>query len=111
MKKTVRTNKGGWFSVAVVLILFGGMFLFANKENIKSAFTGAYDIYDEDVNASDIKIGDGIRTDIYAALDNFGTLETTTKNSKTGHVTGKTYHYYYIIPVLRARRHAIWLSR
>ena len=56
MKKTVRTNKGGWFSVAVVLILFGGMFLFANKENIKSAFTGAYDIYDEDVNASDIKI-------------------------------------------------------
>ena len=44
MKKTVRTNKGGWFSVAVVLILFGGMFLFANKENIKSAFTGAYDI-------------------------------------------------------------------
>ena len=26
MKKTVRTNKGGWFSVAVVLILFGGMF-------------------------------------------------------------------------------------
>ena len=67
------------------------MFLFANKENIKSAFTGAYDIYDEDVNASDIKIGDGIRTDIYAALDNFGTLETTTKNSKTGNVTGKTY--------------------
>lgn len=99
MKKTVRTNKGGWFSVAITLILFGGMFLFANKENIKSAFTGAYDIYDEDVNASDIKIGDGIRTDIYAALDNFGTLETTTKNSKTGNVTGKTYHYYYIIPV------------
>lgn len=65
MKKTVRTNKGGWFSVAITLILFGGMFLFANKENIKSAFTGAYDIYDEDVNASDIKIGDGIRTDIY----------------------------------------------
>lgn len=99
MKKTVRTNKGGWFSVAVVLILFGGMFLFSNKENIKSAFTGAYDIYDEDVNASDIRIGDGVRTDIYAALDNFGTLETTTKNSKTGNVTGKTYHYYYIIPV------------
>lgn len=99
MKKTVRTNKGGWLSVALVLILFGGMFLFSNKENIKSAFTSAYDIYDEDVNVSDIKIGDGIKTDIYAALDNFGTLETTTKNSKTGNVTGKTYHYYYIIPV------------
>ena len=39
MKKTVRTNKGGWFSVAVALIMFGGMFLFSNKENIKSAFT------------------------------------------------------------------------
>lgn len=24
MKKTVRTNKGGWFSVAITLILFGG---------------------------------------------------------------------------------------
>lgn len=34
MKKTVRTNKGGWFSVAITLILFGGMFLFANKENM-----------------------------------------------------------------------------
>lgn len=98
MKKTRKSNnQGTWFSVAFVLILFGAMFLFSNKENIKSAFTGTYDIYD--VDASDIKIGDGVKTDIYAVLDTFGTLETTTKNSKTGNVTGKTYHYYYIIPV------------
>ncbi len=95
--KRVRSNQGGWFSVAVVILLFGIMTLMTNKENIKSAFTGTYDIYD--VDASDIKIGDGIKTDIYAVLDTFGTLETTTKNSKTGNVTGKTYHYYYIIPV------------
>lgn len=95
--KRVRSNQGGWFSVAMVILLFGVMTLIANKENIKSAFTGTYDIYD--VDASDIKIGDGIKTDIYAVLDTFGTLETTTKNSKTGNVTGKTYHYYYIIPV------------
>lgn len=98
MKKTRKSNnQGTWFSVALVLILFGAMFLFSNRENIKSAFTGTYDIYD--VDASEIKIGDGIKTDIYAVLDTFGTLETTTKNSKTGNVTGKTYHYYYIIPV------------
>lgn len=95
--KRVRSNQDGWFSVAMVILLFGVMTLIANKENIKSAFTGTYDIYD--VDASDIKIGDGIKTDIYAVLDTFGTLETTTKNSKTGNVTGKTYHYYYIIPV------------
>lgn len=95
--KRVRSNQSGWFSVAVAILLFGIITLMSNKENIKSAFTGTYDIYD--VDASDIKVGDGIKTDIYAVLDTFGTLETTTKNSKTGNVTGKTYHYYYIIPV------------
>ncbi len=97
MKKVRQSNQGGWVSVAIAIIAFAVVVIISNKENIKSAFTSAYDIYD--VDASDIKIGDGIKTDIYAVLDTFGTLETTTKNSKTGSVTGRTYHYYYIIPV------------
>lgn len=97
MKKVKSKNQGTWLSVAFVLIVFGIMMLVSGRENIKSAFTGAYDIYD--VDAKDIKIGDGIKTSIYAVLDTYGTLETTTKNSKTGNVTGRTYHYYYIIPV------------
>lgn len=97
MKGKVKTNQGGWFSIAVVLIAFGVMFLIAGKENIRSAFTSTYDIYD--VDAGDIKIGDGVKTSIYAVLDTFGTLETTTKNSSTGNVTNKKYDYYYIIPV------------
>lgn len=97
MKKVKSNNQGTWLSIAFVLIVFGIMMLVSGRENIKSAFTGAYDIYD--VDAEDIKIGDGIKTSIYAVLDTYGTLETTTKNSKTGSVTGRTYHYYYIIPV------------
>lgn len=92
-----RTNGSGMISVAFVFIIFGLAILIGGRNDIKSAFMKPYDIYD--VNYDEIKVGDAVKTEIYAALDTYGTLETTRKNSKTGNVTGRTYSYFYIIPV------------
>lgn len=92
-----KTNGSGMISVAFVFIIFGLAILIGGRNDIKSAFMKPYDIYD--VSYDEIKVGDAVKTEIDVAFDTYATLETTRKNSKTGNVTGRTYSYYYIIPV------------
>ena len=92
-----KKSGGALITIGFLFIIFGLAVLIGGKENFKSAFMTPYDIYD--VNYDEIKVGDAVKTEIYAALDTYGTLETTRKNSKTGNVTGRTYSYFYIIPV------------
>ena len=92
-----RKSGGTLISIGFVLIIFGLIIVISGKNDFKSGFMKPYDIYD--VNYDEIKVGDAVKTEIYAALDTYGTLETTRKNSKTGYVTGRTYSYFYIIPV------------
>lgn len=92
-----KTNGSGMISVAFVFIIFGLAILIGGRNDIKSAFMKPYDIYD--VSYDEIKVGDAVKTEIDVAFDTYATLEKTRKNSKTGNVTGRTYSYYYIIPV------------
>ncbi len=92
-----KTNGSGMISVAFVFMIFGLAILIGGRNDIKSAFMKPYDIYD--VSYDEIKVGDAVKTEIDVAFDTYATLETTRKNSKTGNVTGRTYSYYYIIPV------------
>ncbi len=92
-----KTNGSGMISVAFVFIIFGLAILIGGRNDIKSAFMKPYDIYD--VSYDEIKVGDAVKTEIDVTFDTYATLETTRKNSKTGNVTGRTYSYYYIIPV------------
>ena len=80
-----------------VFLIIGAMFIYLNRTNLRAGFMKPYDIYAEDADANDFKLGDAVKTEIYAVMDNFGTLETT--HTKNGAVTSCSYSYYYIIPV------------
>lgn len=81
----------------IIFLIIGAMFVYLNKNDLRAGFMKPYDIYDEDADANDFKVGDAVKTEIYAVLDSFASLETT--HTKNGAVTSRSYSYYYIIPV------------
>ena len=78
-----------------ILLLFGAILLFVLRNYIIIAFSDPVDVFAGEVNnASEIKAGMAIDTDVSILLDCFATKET---KSKRGSTTGK--NYYYIMPV------------
>lgn len=86
-----------FLKLGIGFLIIGVLFIWLNKDDFRAGFMKPYDIYAEDADANEFKVGDAVSTEIYAVLDNFGTLETT--HTKNGAVTSRSYSYYYIIPV------------
>lgn len=81
----------------IIFLVIGIALIALNRNDFRAGFMKPYDIYAEDADANDFKLGDAVNTEIYAVMDNFGTLETT--HTSNGAVTSRSYSYYYIIPV------------
>lgn len=95
-KKNNATGKSDALLKAGLLLVIVGILLVYNfRKDIKSCFMKPYDIYE--VDAGEIKAGDAVVTNLDLLLDSFGTLETT--HTKNGAVTGRSYSYFYIVPV------------
>lgn len=83
--------------IAIVMIILAGVIIYASRNDITSMFTKPVDICGDDFEVSKLKKGLGVDTEICCALDCSSYLETTRKQN--GATTGKTYDYFYIIPI------------
>lgn len=83
--------------VGFVLIIFGVAALWISLEDTVISFKQAKDF--EDVLDGDVAAGDHVSGEVIFLLDPFASMQTWTKNSKTGSVTPKkTSSQYYVLP-------------
>ncbi|MDE7170810.1 MAG: hypothetical protein K2O11_02900 [Oscillospiraceae bacterium] len=83
--------------VGLVLIVFGVGALWISLGDTIISFKQAKDF--EDVLDGDVAAGDHVSGEVIFLLDPFASMQTWTKNSKTGSVTPKkTSSQYYVLP-------------
>ena len=82
-----------------MITLISAIFIFIARYDFISIFKEPVDIFEDGVDeASEIKGGLPIDSDMYLLLECFGVEEVTNK-SKTGKVTAKNNYAYFILPV------------
>lgn len=87
------------FKAGLILAILGGVFLFFTRTSIQIAYTEPVDIMVDGVdNPDEIKKGMAIQTDLNILMECFGSMETTTKNRRSGSTTSST-DYYFILPI------------
>ncbi len=81
----------------LILLIFGGGLIFMTGKDFITSLQKPVDL--NELEASEIKPGMHIKTDIFAALDAFASEETWTENKNGSTSPKKTSNQYYIIPV------------
>lgn len=87
------------FKAGLIIAILGAVLLFFTRTSIKIAFTEPVDIMEEDIeDPEEIKEGFAIQTDLNVLMECFGSMETTTKNRRSGSTTSNV-DYYFILPL------------